>query len=157
MGAAIAGATFEQQHAIGDFGEAMAVAFQIRDDLLNLVVQAESAETAPTTTAGGYGKERGGDIAEGKRTLMVIDLLNRCASEDHCRVREILDRDRSETTPEEIEWTIDLMDRYGAIGRAETECRVRAEAAEIHLENLPPSDAREVLREMCTFLVERIF
>jgi geranylgeranyl pyrophosphate synthase len=33
----IAGASEQQQQAIGDFGEAMAIAFQIRDDLLNLM------------------------------------------------------------------------------------------------------------------------
>ncbi|MCZ6635734.1 MAG: polyprenyl synthetase family protein [bacterium] len=157
MGAIIAGASEAQQEVIGDFGEAMAVAFQIRDDLLNLAVQAEDAEQAPTTTAGGYGKERGGDIAEGKRTLMVIDLLHRCTEEEHDRVRTILDQDREATTQEDVEWTIGLMEAYGSITRAEDECQRRAEAAVAYLSEIPPSEAREILREMCSFLVERVF
>ena len=68
------------QMAIGDFGESMAIAFQIRDDLLNLKSAEKDAEQAPGITSGAYGKERGGDIAEGKRTLIVIDLLRRCTA-----------------------------------------------------------------------------
>ena len=157
MGAIIAGANNEMKQAIGDFGEAMAVAFQIRDDLLNLVVEENDATLAPTTTSGGYGKERGGDIAEGKRTLMVIDLLNQCTPDENKKVREILDQERDETTQSDIEWVIDLMTAYGAIEKAEQACQTRAESAEARLAHLPPSDAREVLREMCSFLVERVF
>ncbi len=157
MGAIIAGANEELRLAIGDFGEAMAVAFQIRDDLLNLVVEEEDATSAPTTTSGGYGKERGGDIAEGKRTLMVIDLLNQCTGEENQKVRNILDRGRDATTQDEVEWVIELMASYGAIEKAQQACQMRAESAEGQLAYLPPTEAREVLREMCSFLVERVF
>ena len=156
-GATIAGAAKEGFRAIGDFGETMAVAFQIRDDLLNLTVQAGDAELAPTTTEGGYGKERGGDIAEGKRTLMAIDLLHRCNGKERDRVLEILNKDRGETTQDEVEWTISMMETHGSIERAVDACRTRAESAEGHLDGIPTSDARETLREMCSFLVERAF
>jgi geranylgeranyl diphosphate synthase, type II len=49
------------------FGWYFGAAFQIQDDLLNL-----TGEFAK------YGKELGGDIAEGKRTLMLIHLLAAC-------------------------------------------------------------------------------
>ncbi|MDA0711101.1 MAG: polyprenyl synthetase family protein [bacterium] len=157
MGAIIAGANAGQQKLIGDFGESMAVAFQIRDDLLNLVVDETDASQAPTTTSGGYGKERGGDIAEGKRTLMVIDLLNRCTKEEHARVRGILDQSRERTTQSDIEWVIALMDSYGAIEKATQVCHARSEAAAAYLDQLPETHAREILREMCSFLVQRVF
>jgi len=156
-GAIIAGAEPEDRQAIGDFGEAMAVAFQIRDDLLNLIVSSEDAASAPTATEGGYGKERGGDIAEGKRTLMVIDLYHRSSAEDRRRLREVLDGERSGTTAEDIEWVIDLMGKHGSIDRAEGACRSRAEEAERYLDRIPDTDARKVLREMCAFLIERAF
>src|SRR5580700_2260923 len=47
------------------FGFLVGAAFQIQDDLLNLVGDAQA-----------YGKELGGDIREGKRTLMLIHLLD---------------------------------------------------------------------------------
>ncbi len=46
------------------FGFFLGAAFQIQDDLLNLVADKR------------YGKERDGDIWEGKRTLMLIPLFN---------------------------------------------------------------------------------
>ena len=48
-------------------------AFQNQDDLLNL-----TGEFAK------YGKELGGDIAEGKRTLMLIHLLAACTAREAC-------------------------------------------------------------------------
>lgn len=156
-GAIVAGASPDCQRAVGAFGERMAVAFQIKDDLLNLTVRAEDAHQAPATTSGGYGKERGGDIAEGKRTLMVIDLFHRCSPDEQGWVREILNRDRSRTRTDEVERTIALMEHYGSIERAEDACRAWAADAESHLNEIPPSDARETMREMCSFLVDRAF
>ena len=79
-GAIIAGAKMELRTCIGDFGESMAIAFQLRDDLLNLSSSEQDAGSAPGVTSGAYGKERGGDIAEGKRTLIIIDLLGKCTA-----------------------------------------------------------------------------
>jgi len=156
-GIIIGNGSSNDREALGEFGERMAVAFQIRDDLLNLTVDADDASTAPTGTAGGYGKERGGDIAEGKRTLMVIDSLNSVSKKDAARLRAVLDEERDKTAQTDIEWAIDLMSAIGAIDRAQDECRERAEAAEGHLDRLPQSESRETLREMCSFLVERVF
>jgi geranylgeranyl pyrophosphate synthase len=156
-GAMIADGTEEQVKALGDFGETMAVAFQIRDDLLNLTVSESDAVMAPTGTSGGYGKERGGDIAEGKRTMMVIDLLHTATDADRARVREILDRDRDATTAEDANWVIDLMMSSGAISRAEDECQRRAADAEKYLSAIEDSEAKQTLAEMCSFLVERVF
>ncbi len=156
-GAIIGNASDHEREALGEFGERMAVAFQIRDDLLNLTVATDDAVEAPTGTAGGYGKERGGDIAEGKRTLMVIDSLNASSEADARQLRDILDGDRDGTSAVDIEWAIELMSASGAMDRAQEECQVRAEAAEAYLDRLPETDARETLREMCSFLVERVF
>ncbi len=67
LGALIADAPSDIFEKVGDFGEALGIGFQIKDDLLNLEEDAgESKE---------YGKERGGDIREGKRTLITIHML----------------------------------------------------------------------------------
>ena len=156
-GVVIGKGTLDQVKALGEFGETMAVAFQIRDDLLNLTVSVQDASTAPEGTTGGYGKERGGDIAEGKRTLMAIDLLQNASEADRARVREVLDKDRDSTTDEDVNWVIDLMESTGAIDRATQECRQRANVAAKHLEAIEDSEAKLVLAEMCSFLVERVF
>jgi len=156
-GAIVAGTDDAGRTIIGDFGEALAVAFQIRDDLLNLIVGENAAQSAPGTTEGSYGKERGGDIEEGKRTLMVIDLLGRCTAEEQQRILSILDRDRSANTREEVDWVIATMERYDSIEYAKSVCEERARKASALLDLLPRSRAREVLEELARFLVERSF
>ena len=68
-------------------GKNLGVAFQIQDDVLNLIGEERL-----------YGKEIGGDISEGKRTLILIHLLNVCSQTDANRVIEIMSQRRTEKT-----------------------------------------------------------
>jgi geranylgeranyl diphosphate synthase type II len=156
-GAIIAGADPAGRRAIGEFGEAMAMAFQIRDDLLNLCSTAADAAIAPGVVSGAYGKERGGDIAEGKRTLIVIDLLRRCTASERDEVLAILHEERQLTTAAQIERVIDLAEHYGATAYAERACRKKAEESLGYLEAVPASPTRELLADMLEFLVQRAF
>ena len=61
------------------FGFYLGAAFQIQDDLLNLV--GDEAK---------YGKESCGDLYEGKRTLMVIHLLREARGDDRRTVGRFL-------------------------------------------------------------------
>ena len=67
LGALIGGVEYKQLSQFNRYGYYLGSAFQIQDDLLNLVGEQDK-----------YGKEIGGDILEGKRTLMLIHLLNHC-------------------------------------------------------------------------------
>src|SRR5690606_32712142 len=60
IGAALAGATDEQEQALADFGLPVGVAFQLRDDLLGVFGDEDVT-----------GKPIGDDLAEGKRTVLV--------------------------------------------------------------------------------------
>lgn len=83
MGAIAAGASEAQVQALQGFGRALGAAFQIQDDVLNLV--AREAD---------YGKEIGGDLWEGKHTLMVIHALRVLPEGDRARAQAILRRAR---------------------------------------------------------------
>ena len=89
-GAIIADADANMRSTIGCFGEEMAVAFQIRDDLLNLTSSEQDADVAPGVTSGAYGKERGG-AARHPAPCMRALFLDACAHE-HChgRLAELL-------------------------------------------------------------------
>ncbi len=156
-GAIIAGATSSQRDSIAAFGQATAIAFQIRDDLLNLTASAQDADHAPGITSGAYGKERGGDIAEGKRTLIIIDLLRKCSAQEGERVLEILHSERQETTTAQTEEVIQLAERYGAMEYAEGVSEQMTSKALAHLEHIPASGARDRLRDMLEFFVQRAF
>jgi geranylgeranyl diphosphate synthase, type II len=86
------------------FGFHFGAAFQIRDDLLNLVGDERV-----------YGKEILGDLYEGKRTLPLVHLLANAAGEDLQLVRDYLHRNRSERSPELVGAVRALMDEYGSI------------------------------------------
>lgn len=61
IGASKAGASAEDQDRIGDFGENLGLAFQLRDDILD-------AFGDPAVT----GKQKGGDLRNGKKTWLLI-------------------------------------------------------------------------------------
>lgn len=86
------------------FGFHLGAAFQIRDDLLNLVGD-ESV----------YGKEINGDLNEGKRTLVLIHLMGHARGRDRAVVERYLRMDRSERTPDTITEIRKLIDAYGSI------------------------------------------
>lgn len=156
-GAIIAQADARLKSIIGDFGEAMAVAFQIRDDVLNIKTLEQDAVVAPGLTSGAYGKERGGDIAEGKRTLIIIDLLRKCAPSERAEVLRALQEEREHNTPGQIERVISLIETYESDRYAEDVCRRQAEESRRHLRQLPDTPARAILSEMVDFLIRRAF
>jgi geranylgeranyl diphosphate synthase type II len=86
------------------FGFHFGAAFQIRDDLLNLVGEERT-----------YGKEILGDLYEGKRTLPVMHLLDAAKGQDRELVRDYLRRNRSERSADMVNAVRSLMDDYGSI------------------------------------------
>ena len=84
------------------FGMTLGIAFQIQDDLLNLKGQMET-----------YGKEIGGDIYEGKRTLMLNHVIRH--SSESPRILEILATPRGGKTPADVAFVFDEMKRCGSI------------------------------------------
>ncbi|MGO9033613.1 polyprenyl synthetase family protein [Mycobacterium sp.] len=86
------------------FGFHFGAAFQIRDDLLNLVGDERM-----------YGKEILGDLYEGKRTLPLMHLLSVAQGSDRALVREYLHLKRPERSSELVRTVRDLMDVYGSI------------------------------------------
>ncbi|HEX2644141.1 MAG TPA: polyprenyl synthetase family protein, partial [Thermoanaerobaculia bacterium] len=89
------------------FGFFLGAAFQIRDDVLNLIGDHR------------YGKEIDGDIWEGKRSLMMVHLLREAAPHERDRLADFLARSRAGRNEGEVRWVRGLMDRYGSIEYAQ--------------------------------------
>ncbi len=86
------------------FGFHLGAAFQIRDDLLNLVGD-------PSL----YGKEILGDLYEGKRTLALMHLMESARGADRAVLSDYLHRQRSERSDELVRRIRTMMDDYGSI------------------------------------------
>jgi geranylgeranyl diphosphate synthase type II len=83
VGAIAAGAGPEWLAPLESLGRHLGAAFQITDDLLNLRADPEE-----------YGKEIGGDLWEGKRTLMLLHTLRYAEPGDRDRAVKLLSRRR---------------------------------------------------------------
>jgi geranylgeranyl diphosphate synthase, type II len=79
----------ERAETLTSFGQALGVAFQIQDDILNLAGDVE-----------GYGKEIGGDLWEGKRTVIILHALRTASAPDRQRAVDILSLARPSVTAE---------------------------------------------------------
>ncbi|MCW3130673.1 MAG: polyprenyl synthetase family protein [Methanophagales archaeon] len=102
---AIAGsATYEVAEVLGSAWEDIGIAFQIRDDILNVV--------------GGdakYGKRIGEDIAEGKPTLLLINCLEHCEAREKEKIYECLHN----YNKAKIEEVVNLFRKYESIDYSE--------------------------------------
>jgi geranylgeranyl diphosphate synthase type II len=130
------------------FGFFLGAAFQIQDDVLNLVGDAER-----------YGKELDGDISEGKRTLMLIHLFRTATSEERARLSDVLGLARDARTAGHIRWVRDLMDGYGSIDYARQIAHGLAGAAlhefSLAYGDLPDSRDKRFIEGLVTWVFER--
>jgi geranylgeranyl diphosphate synthase type I len=143
-GAIAGGGTDEQIKLLGDFGETVGVGFQIIDDVLN--VSGDVKE---------YGKEIGGDIREGKKTVLVAHLLRTANSDDRKAFIRLLGK--RDITKTETRKAIRLYEKYGSIGYAKTEAETYLHTALESLRKLPPSESRDDLSLLAEFLVSRTY
>jgi len=130
------------------FGYFMGAAFQIQDDLLNLVGEEEK-----------YGKEIGGDIWEGKRTLVLIHTLNRSSSAEKTRLARFLSIPREDRAPEDVAWVYDLMDKYQSLAFARAVAEELARAAleefEVAYGGLPDSPDKQFIEDIVLYMIDR--
>ena len=89
------------------FGFFLGAAFQIQDDVLNIV--GDHAR---------YGKELAGDLMEGKRTLLLIHALQNITPAERERALRLLALPRAQKSQSEVRWLSDSMKRVGSIDYA---------------------------------------
>ena len=148
MGAIIADASDDELANLKKWGTLFGYAFQIWDDYMNI---------ASTTEV--QGKENGGDILEGKRTLLLSHLLSQCADEEKQKITKIYLKDRLQKTEEEKYWIIAQMRKYGSDQYAATKAKAYAEEAKKLFQettaHLPPTKAKEIILAGIDFVVNR--
>lgn len=155
VGVLLGGGTASDLKCMEGFGMNFAFGFQITDDLLNLILPEDSAASSPDITENqvGYGKEIGGDIVEGKRTLMVVHFMKHAPQEKRQWMRTVLEK--RENTPEEIGEAISLLKEYGSIDFAREEANRYAEKAKTFLKDYPESNPKRLLSDLTDFAVQR--
>jgi geranylgeranyl pyrophosphate synthase len=130
------------------FGCYLGTAFQIRDDVLNLV--GDRAK---------YGKEIGGDLLEGKRTLILAHFFAHASPSDKGRLRAFLAKPRGQRLPREVASMSAMIERYGSIdyGRQAALDFAKAAREEFGVAYRPAAGGEDVdfLRELVDYMVSR--
>lgn len=140
-GAASVGADDETIEKMRLIGEKIGIAFQIKDDLFDYGL------------GGKIGKPTGIDIKEKKSTLPLIYAVNNSANGQGKEMLRIVKRDKK--SKKEVDQVIDFVLKSGGIAYADEKMRAIANEALEGIESLPPSDARESLKALVEFTIER--
>jgi geranylgeranyl diphosphate synthase type I len=143
LGALAAGADEKTIEKMGALGESIGVLFQIQDDVLNLVGEQFQK-----------GKGFGEDITEGKRTLIVINTLQKANKKDRERLLKILKMHTKDKRL--IKEAISIMKKYGSIEYAKNFAKKMINDAWNEVDKiLKESDAKKKLYALIRFAAER--
>lgn len=131
-----------ERAALRRFGEALGMAFQIVDDLLDY-----------TADAADLGKPSGSDLREHKVTLPLIHALPRMSEAERRGVGRLLRS--AEPGDEQITEVITAVARAGGLEYARERAQRLGQQADAELDLLPPSPARDALRGSITYVLDR--
>ena len=144
IGAIVGGGTEAQIEGLRNYGLDTGLAFQIQDDLLNLVGKAESTK-----------KGFRDDITEGKRTLVVVHALQNLENADRDRLVELLSSRTKELA--DLDEAVALMNKAGSIDYARNYAENLTSIAKNRLCGiLEPSPSRDILIAMADWFVNRL-
>ena len=145
VGSHLAGADSDTIQCMHDWGLALGLCFQLMDDLIDVLSDSDT-----------LGKPSGSDVAQGKRTLMVIHALNQPPSKSKNDLLAVLGKGDT-VNSEQIASAHKALEDLGSIDYA------RAKAESYHrnaldcLDRLPDGPAMRALRELTDYQLKRIY
>ena len=136
MGGLLAGASPEVVRALDEFGRLTGMGFQLQDDVIDLLTPEEVS-----------GKRQGGDLIEGKKTLIMI----------HAFANDIVVPvfSKKDASAEEIFRSISILEGSGSIEYARSRAEEMVVQGKRALDVLPPSPAKETLLELADYMIRR--
>ncbi|MFA5050087.1 MAG: polyprenyl synthetase family protein [Candidatus Micrarchaeia archaeon] len=132
----------EHVENIKRYGLKVGVAFQIQDDVLNLIGEEEK-----------YKKEIGGDITEGKRTLMLAYAISKLAKNEQDELKGIILENTKDK--KKISRAIELLKKSGAIEYAQNTAKKMIDDAKKEIDFLKDSEYKQGLIELADFVIKR--
>ena len=140
LGAKFAGADEQRIGLMETFGVSLGMAFQIQDDILDLVGDVNTV-----------GKTLGSDIEKGKMTLPMIHFLRTAPAEHRSLLRSLLVSKEAD----KVERIRNLIIPSHSIEYAASRARQLVDRARSCIADLPDSSARRSLDTMAEFVVSR--
>ncbi|UWR27052.1 polyprenyl synthetase family protein [Sulfitobacter sp. S223] len=143
VGGVIADAPEATVKALFDYGDALGIAFQIVDDLLDY--QGDSAAT---------GKNIGDDFRERKLTLPVIKAVARADTEERAFWVRTIERGKQEEG--DLDHALALLNKHGTLAATQADALEWAAKAKAALAPLPQHDIKDMLTDIADYVVARI-
>jgi octaprenyl-diphosphate synthase len=142
LGAIVAGQDGQTEDAMLRYGRNLGMAFQLVDDLLDFTASEDI-----------LGKPVGSDLREGKITLPLIYLLDRCTAPDQALVAKVMEERAFRT----VAWAdlLELISRYDTLERVKQQAGAYAQEALQCLEGLPDSPYKKALTILPELVVTR--
>lgn len=143
VGGVIANAPDDQVKALYDYGDALGIAFQIADDLLDY-----QGDTAAT------GKNVGDDFRERKLTLPVIKAVAQATPDEHAFWQRTIEKGKQ--VDGDLEQALALMAKYDTLNATRNDANQWASRARTTLSHLPDHPIRQVLHDLADYVVSRL-
>jgi geranylgeranyl diphosphate synthase type II len=138
IGALIGGGNAREVSALRTFGEQLGIAFQLQDDLLDVMGDEED-----------FGKAIGGDIVEGKKTFLLLKALERARGKDREILRSVAP---GNTTRRSVGRVRTIYERTRVLDETRQTVSRLTQQAIVALKPIPPSE----MKEMLCWLAERL-
>jgi len=140
LAAVISGVEKEASDAMFDYGMKLGTAYQIYDDIVDLIGTEKDS-----------GKTLGTDLEKGKLTLPILNLLEVASASQ----REKLNKRIIEQQPLDLPVLVGIAEYEGAVEAALGTATTIVAEARATLDHLPPSESRDALKNI-TFFVDQL-
>jgi len=144
IGGLIGNAKEGELAALKNYGEMVGRAFQIQDDLLDVVADEKK-----------FGKTIGGDLVEGKKTFLLLEALKRAKGKDKAKLLGVMRN--GGIARKDIGQFRRIYEHTGAIDVARKQVEHDIRSAREQLIELRDSDARSMLGWLAEMLMHRTF
>ena len=143
VGGVIAGAPESQIDALRDYGDALGIAFQMADDLLDYGGDSST-----------IGKNAGDDFRERKLTLPAIKAVDAADATERAFWSRVFEK--GDQRDGDLAHAIELMQRHGALDAARADANLWAGQAKAALQAVPPGEITDMLSDLADYVVQRI-
>ncbi|MFK7763297.1 MAG: polyprenyl synthetase family protein [Roseobacter sp.] len=143
VGGVISGAPEPHVSALFEYGDALGIAFQIVDDLLDFQGDASS-----------IGKNVGDDFRERKLTMPMIKAIAKADAKERAFWVRTIEKGAQEDS--DLAQAQALLQKHGVLAETSVAARAEADRARAALAPLPDHPVKDMLMDLADYVVERI-
>jgi len=142
IGGLLAGGSKKEIKILGNYGKNLGMAFQIQDDLLDLIAEEQE-----------FGKRIGSDLIEGKKTFLFLRALQKADINDKLILEKVISQKGID--PKEIENYKNLYIRLGILKDAKKEIEHYTKMALKDLSSLKNKEGQQLMIWLANALINR--